>query len=186
MLALLLTLVDDADRAKVTELYHRYHTEMLKVAGAKLRQAHHSMDLVPDVVQNAYIKICDRFEIIRFDRDEREIEAYIMSIVANEAYTILRRKPEETVSFDDLDEDLPCPDDFVEDMCTQVDFETVVCALKALDDRYSIPLELKYIKGLKTKTIAELLNLNTKTVYTNLERGKALLFQKLRSENFFD
>ena len=186
MLALLLTLVDEADRAKVTELYHKYHTEMFKVAGAKLRKANHSMDLVPDVVQNAFIKICDKFEYIRFDRDEREIEAYIMAIVANEAYNILRNKPDETVSLDDLDEDLPCSDDFVEDMCTHADFETVVRTITEMDDLYSIPLELKYIKGMKPKKIAEHLNLNTKTVYTNLERGKALLFQKLRSENFFD
>lgn len=178
MLAFLLALADERDQERVTELYNRYHTEMYKLAMYKLAPRPNARDEAEEAVQNAFVKIIEHFDDIRFDEGEKAIHAYVLTIVTNEAINIIR-KQKDTVSLENIDTELQIPDDFVEQLCRQYEYEDVVQAIIALDDRYSIPLHLRYAEELSIKDIARLLNMKPKTVYTNLTRGKILLYQSL-------
>ena len=65
----------------------------------------------------------------------------------------------------------------------QVDeYRRVVDTIAQLDDRYSIPLYMRWVEELSVKEIARRLDIPVKTVYTNLERGKYLLAKALGKE----
>jgi DNA-directed RNA polymerase specialized sigma24 family protein len=51
-----------------------------------------------------------------------------------------------------------------------------------LDDRYRIPLYLRWVEELPVKAIARMMDLPPKTVYTNLSRGKAILIKMLEED----
>lgn len=178
MLTFLLALADERDQERVTELYNRYHTEMYKIAMYKLGRRPNALDEAEEAVQNAFVKIIEHFDSIRFDEGEKAIHAYVLTIVANESINIIR-KQNDMVSLENIDTELKIPDDFVEQMCMLYEYEDVVQAIMALDDRYSIPLQLRYAEELSIKEIASTLNMKQKTVYTNLNRGKILLYQSL-------
>ena len=57
--------------------------------------------------------------------------------------------------------------------------QDVTRALGQLDERYRMPLYLKYYEGYTAAQIAEMLGIPENTVYTNLSRGKRLLKEVL-------
>lgn len=55
-------------------------------------------------------------------------------------------------------------------------------ALKSLDERYRLPIELFYGQGYKVKEIAELTSLPPNTIKTYLSRGRKQLAKFYREE----
>ena len=144
MLTFLLALADERDRERVTELYNKYHTEMYKNALHKLARLPNARDETDEAVQNAFVKIIEHFDGIRFEKGKKAIHAYVLTVVTNEAINVLR-KHTNTMSLDHMVSKMPPPDDFVEQLCLLYEYADVVQAIVSLDDRYSIPLELKYL-----------------------------------------
>ena len=68
-------------------------------------------------------------------------------------------------------------------MRTKVRYDEVVEAISWLDEKYSIPLSLRYAENMDVKEISKLLGIAEKTVYTRLDRAKKLLIEKLNGEN---
>ena len=50
--------------------------------------------------------------------------------------------------------------------------------MKKMDDRYSIPIELRFLDNWDIKSIADFLDIPQKTVYTNISRGLTYLYNK--------
>ena len=179
MLAFLLALADERDQEKVTELYDKYHVEMYKIAMSKLGQYSNATIQAEEAVQNAFVKIIDRFEAIRFEDGEKSIHAYVLTIASHEAINLLR-KSENIESLDNMDQEVLIEGDFADELFRHWTYKDVVQALEEMDDRYSIPLQLKYANDLTVNEIASVLDMNVKTVYTNLSRGKILLALALK------
>jgi RNA polymerase sigma-70 factor (ECF subfamily) len=53
--------------------------------------------------------------------------------------------------------------------------QEVIAALRKIDERYRLPLFLKYYEGYTAAEIAHTLQIPENTVYTNISRGKAQL-----------
>lgn len=180
MLIFLLSVADEAQRDKVEEIYRKYHVEMFKVAMVKLRGRPNQQSEAEEALQNAFLKIIEYYDSIRFEENEACLRAYYLAIVTNEAINILNRQTNH-VCIEEIEEKLPSDEDFLEQLCLKTEYARVVEAITELDDRYSIPLQLRYVEQLSVDEISALLDMNVKTVYNNISRGKSRLLKQLKS-----
>ena len=184
MLLFLSAIADEDNREAIVYLYDRYHGDMLKTAARVLGDAKSRVLDSEDAVQNAFLKIIKYWNDERWaemKRDERRMRAYVMAVVTNEALTILQ-KDAIAVDLDEVADSVISDDDFAERLCIKDQYRRVVEEITKLDDRYSIPLQMRYVEELSVNQIAELLGISPKTVYTNLRRGKILLLKQLEKE----
>lgn len=179
MLQFLLSIADESDHAKIEYVYYHYRDEMLRVAKARLRRVgvpNYELD-AEDAVQNAFVKIVKYIHRIDFTAEDKAIRAYILRIVVNEAMSVAK----DHQATDDISElaDRIEDGDFFGQMRVQERYEDVVEAIGKLDERYSIPLSLRYAENMEIKEIAELLGIAEKSVYTRLERARKMLIDML-------
>lgn len=178
MLAFLLSIADEKDHCRVERIYIKYHEVMYKVALSKLSGRSNASYEAEEAVQNAFVKIINHLQSIRFDECEERLESYFVSIAINEAVNILRKK--KSISLDDLPEEMISDDDFVAELCMRDEYERVRRAILQLDDRYRPVLFLYFVEEKSGPEIAELLEMNISTVHTTIQRGKALLLKILK------
>ncbi len=179
MLLFLLAISDQNHREKVEYIYHRYRNDMLRLARSRLRKMgvpNSELD-AEDVVQNAFVKIVRFMDKVDFSLGEQAVRGYVMKIVANEAATFAsdRREFENLEQYQDTLSDRA----FFEQLRISERYDAAVEAIEQLDERYSIPLSLRYVEELSVKDIAAILGIEEKSVYTRLERGKKKLLEKL-------
>jgi RNA polymerase sigma-70 factor (ECF subfamily) len=181
MLLFLLALTDEKDRDKVQEIYDKYHIEMYKIAKHKLANRPDAEGEAEEAVQNAFIKIIEHFDSIRFDESEETLRAYYLTIVTHEALNIIQKR-QTPLSLHDYEDTLADEDDFIRRLCIRTEYERVVQAIINMDDQYSIPLQLKFLEMMSVKDIATMLDMKPKTVYAQISRGKLLLLKNLGEE----
>ena len=183
MLQFLLTISDGGDREKVEYLYRRYRNDMLRLATYRLRQmgVPNSELNAEDVVQNAFVKIVRHIERIDFSLGEAFVRRYVLRIVANEAVNFVSDQ-EYCENLEQYQHELSDME-FFEQIRVSERYDAVVEAIEQLDERYSIPLSLRYVENLSIKEIAAMLGIEKKSVYTRIERGKRKLLEKLGGES---
>lgn len=179
MLQFLLSIADESDHAKIEYIYYHFRGDMLRVAKARLHRRgvpNYELD-AEDAVQNAFVKIVKHIAKIDFTVEEKVLRAYVLKIVANEAASVA----DDYHMTDDLSElaERIEDGDFFGQMRVQERYEDVVEAIGKLDERYSIPLSLRYAENMEIKEIAELLGIAEKSVYTRLERARKMLIDML-------
>ena len=87
MLAILLSAIEsDKDRQKFVEIYEKYHIRMERTAIRILKEQSDA----EDAVQNAFVQIIKHFEKI-YEISSENLPFWIISIVKNEALSILRK-----------------------------------------------------------------------------------------------
>jgi len=182
MLSFLLTLVDEQHRDIVQYIYDMYHDDMIRFARHKLRIAGvPSYDIdAQDAVQSAFLKICKYYKAILEDIPEKQFKSYIFAIVKNESKDIIKGNKRFEIADENL-ETLP-DEEFLERLKIKEQYDDVMDAIKKLDDKYSFTLLFYYVEEMSVKNIAENMEIPEKTVYTRLERGRALLLETLNKE----
>lgn len=180
MLVYLLSIADDNDRSKVEEIYLKYQAIMYKAALSKLSGRSNAAYEAEDAVQNAFVKIINHLQSIRFDEGEKCLQTYFISIAVNEAMNVLRRK--KSISIDDLPEEMISDNDFVTDLCIRDEYEQVKRAILQLDDRYRTVMFLYFVEERGGPEISALLDMNLSTIHTTIQRGKALLMKIMKGD----
>ena len=176
MLAFVLSIADTDDKHHLLHIYHSYHRELLAVAASVLGADRRSE--AEDAVQNAYLNLHKYRHRLDACADDDRLHAYAVTVVKNEARRLLvsRHVSEDIDEYSNI---LISDDDFVRRIEQTEQYEHLVCCIMRLDDRYRIPLYLRYVEELPVKRIAHMINCPAKTVYTNLSRGKAILIKML-------
>lgn len=164
-------LENDADRQVFAALYVQYHTKLESIA---IRILKNQSD-AEDAVQNTFIQVIRHFEKINQIPCE-DLLFWLISIVKNEAYMILRKIPN-TVSL----EDYPCTLQVVEDVSN---YTELVELFTKLPDTYRRVLEMKMLLGYTDKEISEHLGITETAVSTRASRGRELLRKILEKEGF--
>lgn len=182
MLQYLLLISDEKDSSLIKCIFEKYHNDMIRFAMSRLKKAGfpNSFSDAEDAVQNAFVKITKYVSKIKVNASDKELKAYILTIVANETKNIIEnmRDVEELVDdMAELDEN-----EFFERLRIRDRYETVIETMEGLDEKYSVTLLYYYQKEMKVKDIAALMGISEKTVYTRLQRGKKLLLQSLGEE----
>ncbi len=88
MLVLFLSILEnDDERRRFTNIYEQYHEKMEQVAIRILQEQHDA----EDAVQNSFVQIIRHFETV-YKISCEELLFWIISIVKNEAFMILRKR----------------------------------------------------------------------------------------------
>lgn len=182
MLQFLLSIADESDHAKIKYLYAQYHDTMIRFAKYRLHKMgmpNYAAD-AEDAVQNAFVKITKYIGKVDFTVEDWELRAYVLRIVSNETINVML----DYVHFNNPNtpERYVDDEDFFNQLRIKERYEEVVEAIGRMDERYSIPMLLKYKDDMKVSDIAKLLGIAEKTVYTRTERGKRMLLEALDGE----
>lgn len=139
-----------------------HHSDMLRLAGVIVGDADAARDAVQSAWQRAWTGL-------RRVRDHDRIRPWLLSIAANEARQILRRRrPTET---DDLLVQLPDPVDHFDDLDLRA-------AVDRLNPRDRELLGLRYVLGFSSVELASQFGLSPEGVRSRLKK----LVDRLRSE----
>lgn len=179
MLAFYLALVDNlSDKEKVEKIYTEYYGLMMHIALG------YTQDGAEDIVHDAMIRIIKNIDKVDIS-NERRTKAFCVTIVRNRAIDCLRKENKDTVSYDDeiwTENKNVFSLDFAQINET---YDILMKALDSLNETYKTVCTLKYVNELKEHEIAEVLDLPPKTVSLRIFRGKQILREALRKEDFY-
>ena len=167
----LAALESEEDRQVFTAVYNQFHVQMENAAIKILK----NQSDAEDAVQNAFMQVIRHFEKIHQIPCD-ELLFWLISIVKNEAYMILR-KQKRTVPLEDWDD--------LSSQSTDVkDYIGLVELFAKLPDTYRQVLEMKSLLGYSNKEIAAHLGITESAVGTRISRGRKLLREILDKEGF--
>ena len=172
MLATLLAMLEtEEDRERFLKLHGAYEKKLYAAAGRVLGDP----TAAEDAVQQTWLQI-----IRRWDRVSQlpwsETEGYLVTAVKNAAVDMLRKERREESLPEDWDP--PAPEE------GEGAYRYLVSLIRALPEGYRRVLELKLVEEQSNQEIARRLGLNESTVATRIQRGKAMLRERLKKEGY--
>ena len=125
-----------------------------------------------DIFQNVFLKYAQHDAA--FESQEHE-NAWFIRVTINACRDLLKSFfRSHTVSLDEI-LDMPQP--------LEESHREVLEAVLALPEKYRVPIYLHYYEGYSAPELGRLLRKNSNTVYTHLNRGKAMLKEVLADES---
>ena len=163
-------------RRCVEQLYDEYKNVMLNTAIGIVKDRVQA----EDIVQFAFIRIMKHIEKLS-SLPGGEVKGYIVLIIKHLSFDSLRkRKQENIVSIESVD----CPaldeESAEETAIAKLELARVKESLKGMDEKYSLPLVLKYSLGFSQPEIAEMLGISVENVKVRCHRGKRILMDAIR------
>lgn len=157
------------DKPKIERLYAQYGKLMYKVAYGFLNDRH----LAEDAVQQAFVRIINNLHKID-ENNCRKTRNFLVIICRNAAVDIYneRRKIDTTEIYDDINSNEDSPPDILINEESLEHLSNLICSLKPI---YQDVLLLRFSQDYSVAEIAELLNIDTKTVQKRIERAKEKL-----------
>jgi len=169
-------------------LMRRHNRRLFRVARTVLRDA----DAAEDAVQEAYLRAFTRLSSYK---PTGHFSAWLTRVALNEALMMRRRERTDTVSLDEVGEELVSQED-----PTATDVQTadqyveaaharalLEHAIDALPENFRMVFVLRVVEGLDVRETAECLELNASTVRTRLFRAqkqlRSDLSRRLQSES---
>lgn len=163
-------LVRDGDARGRRELYLRYAGALTAVASRYLADA----DAVKDVLQDAFIRIFERFGSFHY-RGEGSLRAWMSRVVANGALQVLR-KQNRLLSVQELPDIIRDEDPDVD----SVPMDVLQDMISRLPDGYRTVFNLYVFEEMKHKEIAALLGIKENSSASQFLRAKALLAKEIK------
>ena len=163
-------LVGNGDPRGQRELYVRYAGMLTAVASRYLADT----DKVKDVLQDAFIRIFERFDSFRY-RGEGSLRAWMSKVVANGALQALRADGR-LLPVGELPDAVPDEDPDVD----SVPMEVLQDMISRLPDGYRTVFNLFVFEQLKHKEIAALLGIKENSSASQYLRAKALLAKEIK------
>ena len=122
-----------------------------------------------DAVQEALLRGWEKRNTLR---NEAYFQTWLIRILINECYSILRRRKRETLYADIPEREVAM------DACPNL-----YQLFTSLREAYRLPMVLHYVEGYTAEEIAGILHLPRNTVKSRLYRGKLLLRDALEEED---
>jgi len=176
------------DRGAFEALMRRHNRRLFRVTRTILRDS----DAAEDAVQEAYLRAFTKLDSYR---PTGKFSAWLTRVALNEALMMRRRDRGDTVSLDEIGEELVSPadpsttesqtaDQYVEAAHARALLEH---AIDALPENFRMVFVLRVVEGLDVRETAECLELNSNTVRTRLFRAQRQLrgdlSRRLQSES---
>lgn len=166
----LVRLVGRGEERGRRELYLRYAGNLTAVASRYIADP----DAVKDVLQEAFIRIFERFDSFSY-RGEGSLRAWMSRVVANCALQALRKDNSLLVDRD-IPDAIPDDDPEVDDVPMDVLQEMI----RHLPDGYRTVFNLYVFEQMPHKEIAGLLGIKENSSASQLLRAKALLAREIK------
>jgi len=184
----LVELTRSGDMTAFEALMRRHNRRLFRVARSILRD----VDAAEDAVQEAYLRAYTKLGTYK---PTGKFSAWLTRVALNEALMIRRRDRTDTVSLDQINEEVASPLDpadtaaptaeqFVEAAHARAFLEH---AIDGLPENFRMVFVLRVVEGLDVRETAECLELNPNTVRTRLFRAQRQLrgdlTRRLRGES---
>ena len=140
-----------------------YSTGLVRLAFTYTKNVQDAEDIVQDVFFT-YLEKAPRF------MDDAHEKAWLIRVTANKCKDELRKRKYAPLP---LNEDI---------LSLPPEEQTLLSAVLELEDKYRLPLHLHYYEGYSIAEIARILQANPATVGSRLQRGRALLKNRLGGE----
>jgi RNA polymerase sigma-70 factor (ECF subfamily) len=165
-------------KSKVEKLYYDYRNDMLYTALAIVKD--HSQ--AEDIVQLAFIRIIKHIgRISSIPADE--VKGYVIYIVKNLSLDYLRKqKKDNTISYESIEFTVDDGRPLENIAMLDLDLNTVKEKLREMDEKYSLPLILKYTLEFSHAEIADLLDISVENVKVRCHRGRKKLIEAIKKE----
>lgn len=152
--------IEKIDKTQFSNLIEIHQLSMYRLAKSILLNEHDSEDAVGSAIYKAYVS---RNTI----RDVNSFKSWILKIVSNESYSILRNKKK-----------VICMEQVVEKTQDIGDYESsyeIWDSIQRLGRNYRAVIILYYYEDFSIKSISETLNINQSTAKVRLFRGRQQL-----------
>ena len=162
------------------DLYRHYFPRVYRYVAYRVRREQDAEDVVAEVFMQA-VQALHRFEY----RGEGSFSAWLFRIAHNQVNQFFRRagRSEAPVPLDDLPEVQShhlAPD---QALMRKEQFLRLSAQIASLPPRRRDIITLRYFGGLRNREIAQVLNLDERSVASHLSRGLADLRRKYQPEN---
>lgn len=165
--------IKNGDRAAMRRLYDLYSGYIMAIVMRYVPDK----DDVPDVVQEAFIKIFT--SIVQYEyRGEGTLKMWLSRVTANEALGFLRRKG--NITFTDNIPDEPIDD---EPDISQITNEALTEMIASLPEGYRVVLNLYVFGQMSHKEIADELGITPSTSASQYYHAKKMLANKIKEYN---
>ena len=165
--------IKNGDRAAMRRLYDLYSGYIMAIVMRYVPDK----DDVPDVVQEAFIKIFT--SIVQYEyRGEGTLKMWLSRVTANEALGFLRRKG--NITFTDNIPDEPIDD---EPDISQISDEALTEMIASLPEGYRVVLNLYVFGQMSHKEIADELGITPSTSASQFYHAKKMLANKIKEYN---
>ena len=174
MLVILLSAIEtDEDRALFVDLYEKYHDRMEQAALRIVKNSHDA----EDAVQNAYLQIIRNLDKVS-EIPCKNRGFWCISIVKNEALTILRKKKKLVLSEELEEKPIAVSEE-------TLSYKEIVQLFAKLPETYRAVLEMRLILGYSGKEIADRMGITENAVNVRINRGRALLRKIAEKEGIY-
>lgn len=165
--------IKNGDRAAMRRLYDLYSGYIMAIVMRYVPDK----DDVPDVVQEAFIKIFTSIGLYEY-RGEGTLKMWLSRVTANEALGFLRRKG--NITFTDNIPDEPIDD---EPDISQITNEALTEMIASLPEGYRVVLNLYVFGQMSHKEIANELGITPSTSASQYYHAKKMLADKIKEYN---
>ena len=126
-----------------------------------------------DAFQETFLRLARKR--MKFTDDEHR-KAWLIRVAANVCKDMLKSSAAKTESLDSISETGFAPEgDDGQEGQRALERQEVIGALRRIDERYRMPLYLKFYEGYTASEISRALHIPENTVYTYISRGKQQL-----------
>lgn len=159
------------------EVYDRYHVQMFFIAKKYLNDT----GLSEDAVQDIFVKLWEKKQNLD---DIKSIKAYLFTMVRNHVLNMLRDKKSDLVSMTSVAEKKLSAQNLTEDDLQYKEYERVLQrGIKKLSDRKREVFKLRSQKGFTNPEIAEMLQINVRTVKTHYYNSSKFIRSYLKKHS---
>lgn len=157
------------------EIYDRYHVQMYYIAKKYVK----SPDLAEDAVQDVFVKLWEKRD--RID-DSKSIKGFLFTMLRNHVLNMIRDKKDEIISISGIKSAQLPKQNLTEDELVYKEYHDIVKeGLKELSDRKREVFELRTLKGHSNSEVADLLNINIRTVKTHFYNSSKFMREYLKN-----
>ena len=139
----------------------------------------HNATSSEDAVHDAFLSTANVFDKISHLSDTA-IRNYLFIVVRNAALRLSNKQSRELPDENELSEQVPDISDIEADVEDRELQEKVFSLVKALDDKYSDILMMKFFYEMKDREIAEVTGLTVEAVKARIHRGREMLKKQIK------
>ena len=175
MLSLFLLLAEeDRDKQKFEYIYRNYANLMYAVALKYSEDEKVAEELVSEV----FFSILDNIKIIRTD-SELSLKAYVLCILKNKYYDLLKEEKNHPLSLEEIDE-IADESDFESDVILDEQKKAIIKIILKMPKTYRYVFHFRYNEEYSVKDIAKMFNIGEATVRKILKEGVRNIINSLR------
>ncbi|MBQ8496052.1 MAG: sigma-70 family RNA polymerase sigma factor [Clostridia bacterium] len=180
---LLLTIENDDDKLIFEEIYHKYKKASMRRALKLLNNNKYDAE---DAFQKAWLQISQYLNRLE-SHDDSVIATYIMKTIEFKAIDVANENNEYRGKLEpaEINPQEYISDDLMYQVCNRERHEMIVKVIHSMNEKYKDIMIMAYLQGFDVKSIAEQLNINEKTVWTRLYRGKNILVEELKKRGIY-